>query len=47
VEYSLTHLAGIAVAMSANCMVARRATTKIYADGKSEQLDDPNWFDGR
>ncbi len=47
VEYSLTHLAGIAVAMSANCMVARRATTKIYADGKSEELDDPNWFDGR
>ena len=47
VEYSLTHLAGIAVAMSANCMVARRATSKIYADGKTETLDDPNWFNGR
>jgi tartrate/fumarate subfamily iron-sulfur-dependent hydro-lyase alpha chain len=47
VEYSLTHLAGIAVAMSANCMVARRATTRIHADGRMEMLDDPNWFNGR
>lgn len=47
VEYSLTHLAGIAVAMSANCWVGRRATTKIYADGRTEELDNPNWFDGR
>ncbi len=47
VEYSLTHLAGIAVAMSANCWVARRATTKIYADGRAEVLDNPNWFEGR
>jgi len=47
VEYSLTHLAGIAVAMSANCWVARRATTKIYADGRTQELENPNWFDGR
>jgi len=47
VEYSLTHIAGIAVAMSANCMVARRATTRIYADGKTEALDNPHWFNGR
>jgi tartrate/fumarate subfamily iron-sulfur-dependent hydro-lyase alpha chain len=47
VEYSLTHLAGIAVAISANCWVGRRATTKIYADGRTEELDNPNWFDGR
>jgi L(+)-tartrate dehydratase alpha subunit len=47
VEYSLTHLAGIAVAMSANCWVARRATTKIHADGTVEPLDKPNWFGGR
>jgi len=47
VEYSLTHLAGIAVAMSANCWVARRATTKIYSDESTEELDNPNWFDGR
>jgi len=47
VEYSLTHLAGIAVAMSANCWIARRATTKIHADGSLEMLDEPNWFEGR
>lgn len=47
VEYSLTHIAGIAVAMSANCMVARRATSKIHADGRVEGLDDPRWFNGR
>ena len=47
VEYAYTHLAGIAVAMNANCWVARRATTKIYADGSIEQLDNPNWFNGR
>jgi fumarate hydratase subunit alpha len=47
VEYSMTHLAGIAIAMSANCMVARRATTKIYADGRTEELDNPRWFNGR
>ncbi len=47
VEYSFTHLAGIAVAMSANCWVARRATTLIRADGTVEFLDQPNWFEGR
>ncbi len=47
VEYSLTHLAGIALAMSANCWVARRATTKIYSDGRTEEFDNPNWFNGR
>lgn len=47
VEYAYTHIAGIAVAMNANCFIARRATTKIYADGGVEELDDPNWFDRR
>lgn len=46
-EYAYTHLAGIAVAMNANCWVARRATTRIYSDGRTEELDNPNWFDGR
>jgi tartrate/fumarate subfamily iron-sulfur-dependent hydro-lyase alpha chain len=47
IEYSLTQLAGIALAMSANCWVARRATTKIHAYGSIEELDNPDWFDGR
>lgn len=47
VEYSLTHLAGIAVAMSANCWIARRATARINMNGTTEGLDDPHWFEGR
>jgi len=47
VEYSMMHLAGIAIAMSANCMVARRAKTKIHSDGRTEELDNPLWFKGR
>ncbi|MBA1336163.1 MAG: Fumerase domain-containing protein [Firmicutes bacterium] len=47
VEYAYTHIAGIAVATSSNCMVARRATSRIYNDNKVEALDSPNWFEGR
>jgi L(+)-tartrate dehydratase alpha subunit len=47
IEYSYTHIAGIAVAMSANCFIARRATTKIRSDGSTEELDNPDWFGGR
>jgi tartrate/fumarate subfamily iron-sulfur-dependent hydro-lyase alpha chain len=47
IEYSLSHLAGITLAMSANCWVARRATTVIHADSQTEDSDNPRWFDGR
>jgi len=47
VEYAHTHIAGIAVAMNTNCFITRRATTRIYADGRIEELDNPNWFNGR
>lgn len=47
VEYAYTHIAGIAVAMSASCWVTRRATTRVYADGRTEERDNPNWFEGR
>lgn len=47
VEYAHTHIAGITVAMSCNCMISRRATTRIYPDGSTEMLKLPNWFDGR
>jgi len=47
VEYAHTHIAGITVAMNANCIIARRATSRIHADGQVEELDDPCWFDGR
>lgn len=47
VEYAFTHIAGIALATSSNCLVARRATTRVGADGAVERLDNPNWFEGR
>lgn len=48
IEYAYTHIAGIAVATSSNCWIARRRTQKIYAaDGRVEDLDDPNWFERR
>ena len=47
VEYAYTHIAGIAVATSSNCMVARRASSRIRADGTVEEMPSPNWFEGR
>ena len=47
VEYAYTHIAGIAVATSTNCMVARRASSRIDADGTVTVMDSPNWFEGR
>lgn len=47
VEYAHTHIAGICVAISSNCMVARRGSYRILADGTVEEMDSPNWFEGR
>lgn len=47
VEYAYTHIAGIAVATSTNCMVARRASTRIEADGTVQKMVSPNWFGDR
>lgn len=47
VEYAYTHIAGICVDISCNCMVARRATFRICEDGTVLELDSPNWFGGR
>lgn len=47
IEYAYTHIAGIAVATSSNCCVARRGTYKIYSDNTMELMDYPNWFEGR
>ena len=44
VEYAHTHIAGICVDMSTNCMVARRATTKIENDGSIRVLPYCDWF---
>ena len=47
VEYAYTHIAGIACATSTNCMVARRASTRIAADGTVTKMISPNWFGDR
>ena len=47
VEYAYTHIAGICVDISSNCMVARRGTSLIRADGTVEILTDPKWFGDR
>lgn len=47
VEYAYTHIAGIACATSTNCMIARRASTRIDADSKVTKMISPNWFGDR
>ena len=47
VEYAYTHIAGICVAISSNCMVARRASFRVCADGSVEEMTSPDWFAGR
>jgi len=47
VEYAYTHIAGICVATSTNCMVARRSSTRISSDSTVELMSSPNWFEGR
>lgn len=47
VEYAYTHIAGICVAISSNCMVARRGSFRVRADGTVEEMESPNWFEGR
>lgn len=47
VEYAYTHIAGIACATSTNCMVARRASSRIDGDGKVTKMISPNWFGER
>jgi len=47
IEYAYTHIAGIAVATSSNCMIARRATSRIDADETVTALCEPGWFEGR
>lgn len=47
VEYAYTHIAGICVAISSNCMIARRASVRINGNGLVEPMTSPDWFNGR
>lgn len=46
VEYSYTHIAGVAVATSTNCCVARRGTVRLTEDSL-QILPNANWFGER
>ncbi len=45
IEYAYTHIAGIAVGISSNCFVARRATMKVSKSGIIDEIVKPDWFD--
>ena len=47
IEYAYTHIAGICVDMSTNCMVARRGTYRANGDGTVERMAAPMWFGDR
>lgn len=47
VEYAYTHIAGIVVAISCNCMVARRATVQIRSDNCVSDREGAFWFGDR
>lgn len=46
VEYSYTHIAGVAVDTSTNCCISRRATVRLTED-TMEVLPGANWFEER
>lgn len=44
IEVAYTHTGGMPVAMHAFCLSSRRATARIYPDGRVEFRTDPEWF---
>lgn len=47
IEYAASHTAALPVAFNCQCSVCRRATARIYPDGKIEMFDYPDWFERR
>jgi L(+)-tartrate dehydratase alpha subunit len=43
-EIAYTHTGGLPVGISELCHAVRRATARIYSDGRVEYRDDPQWF---
>jgi L(+)-tartrate dehydratase alpha subunit len=43
-EIAYTHTGGLPVGISELCHAVRRATARIYNDGRVEYRDDPQWF---
>ncbi len=44
IECGYTHTGGMPISIHAFCLSSRRATARIYADGRVEYRTDPNWF---
>jgi len=45
IEYAASHTAALPVAFNCQCSVCRRATARIYTNGKVDMLDYPDWFE--
>src|SRR5437763_1582318 len=43
-EIAYTHTGGLPIGISELCHAVRRATARIYNDGRVEYRDDPQWF---
>jgi L(+)-tartrate dehydratase alpha subunit len=43
-EIAYTHTGGLPVGISELCHAVRRATARVYNDGRVEYRDDPQWF---
>src|SRR5689334_6287234 len=43
-EIAYTHTGGLPIGISELCHAARRATARIYGDGRVEYREDPQWF---
>jgi len=44
IEVGYTHTGGMPMSVHAFCLSSRRATARVYADGRAEYRSDPNWF---
>jgi L(+)-tartrate dehydratase alpha subunit len=44
IEVGHTHTGGMPVSAHTFCLSSRRATARIFADGRIEYRTDPNWF---
>lgn len=45
IEHAYTHTAGTAVGVNLQCALCRRATIRIYSDGRIEDRKLPTWFE--
>jgi len=44
IEVGYTHTGGMPISIHTFCLSSRRATARIYDDGRIEYRDDPEWF---